>query len=194
MKNQFNLFYLLFFFVSIYVSSCSSDDDNSDPCDSVICENGGVCDTGVCSCLEGFEGDNCEITKDIETVVIQKVTITDFPQTNNGNLWDSPFSGPDIYIQIDRGSTNLYFHNSFFEDAVNTNNYEFSISAGLDITEPKSDHTFSLWDYDSNNDDDLMSFATVEDLNGQLKSRNFPTTISIPVSNFSITLEIEYIF
>lgn len=33
----------------------------SDPCKDVVCENEGTCDEGVCTCLDGFSGTNCEI-------------------------------------------------------------------------------------------------------------------------------------
>ncbi len=39
----------------LFASSCSN------PCEDVICLNGGVCDDGTCICPEGFTGDNCQL-------------------------------------------------------------------------------------------------------------------------------------
>ncbi len=33
----------------------------TDPCGDVVCNNGGICDEGICDCPEGFSGTNCEI-------------------------------------------------------------------------------------------------------------------------------------
>lgn len=35
-----------------------------EPCDEVVCQNGGVCVEGECDCPEGFLGENCEIKID----------------------------------------------------------------------------------------------------------------------------------
>lgn len=34
---------------------------NPDACKDVVCQNGGNCTDGTCSCPSGFEGSNCEI-------------------------------------------------------------------------------------------------------------------------------------
>lgn len=41
--------------VTISLSSCKTD-----PCEDIVCLNGGICDSGDCVCEPGFEGDNCE--------------------------------------------------------------------------------------------------------------------------------------
>ena len=51
MKNILKLSFLAGLFL---VFSCT------DPCEDVVCENGGTCDEGTCLCAEGYEGDNCE--------------------------------------------------------------------------------------------------------------------------------------
>jgi hypothetical protein len=48
-------------FISIYVivlyASC-----NKDKCKGVSCQNGGVCNSGKCTCATGYEGPNCTVT------------------------------------------------------------------------------------------------------------------------------------
>ncbi|MEY4877199.1 MAG: EGF-like domain [Bacteroidota bacterium] len=38
-----------------YFNSCKKD-----PCKDVVCNNGGTCVDGTCSCTSGYEGANCE--------------------------------------------------------------------------------------------------------------------------------------
>jgi len=38
-----------------YFNSCKKD-----PCKDVVCNNGGTCVDGTCSCTTGYEGTNCE--------------------------------------------------------------------------------------------------------------------------------------
>src|SRR5271156_531123 len=33
---------------------------NKDKCNNVVCQNGGACNSGNCTCLAGFEGSRCE--------------------------------------------------------------------------------------------------------------------------------------
>ncbi len=42
-------------FVSITYISC-----NRDKCKTIVCANGGVCNSGGCICTSGYEGSNCE--------------------------------------------------------------------------------------------------------------------------------------
>lgn len=52
--NISNLFVILL--LSIFVAGCVVDD-----CESIICQNDGVCVSGVCECPVGFSGPNCEV-------------------------------------------------------------------------------------------------------------------------------------
>ncbi|NOT36428.1 MAG: hypothetical protein HOP11_03510 [Saprospiraceae bacterium] len=47
--------------VMFFVSSCSKDED---PCEGVICQNGGFCEAGVCKCPPGYFGKFCETKVD----------------------------------------------------------------------------------------------------------------------------------
>ena len=42
-------------FAAVTFTSCSTDE-----CKDVVCNNGGTCITGTCSCASGYEGNNCE--------------------------------------------------------------------------------------------------------------------------------------
>ncbi|HNR56049.1 MAG TPA: calcium-binding EGF-like domain-containing protein [Flavobacteriales bacterium] len=42
---------------SLAFTGCKKDED--DPCDNVVCQNGGTCNSGSCSCASGYEGSTC---------------------------------------------------------------------------------------------------------------------------------------
>ena len=42
--------------IMFFLNSCTED-----PCENVLCLNGGTCDEGICDCPPGFSGDGCEI-------------------------------------------------------------------------------------------------------------------------------------
>ncbi len=44
------------------VLSCKKED--KDPCETVTCLNGGICDDGTCICINGFSGQLCETPPD----------------------------------------------------------------------------------------------------------------------------------
>lgn len=52
--KKFVLLFLVFGAI-IFISSCGDD------CDTVVCQNEGFCEQGVCACQAGFEGEFCEI-------------------------------------------------------------------------------------------------------------------------------------
>lgn len=42
-------------FGAVLYTSC-----NKDECKDVVCQNGGTCSAGICTCATGYEGTNCE--------------------------------------------------------------------------------------------------------------------------------------
>ena len=57
---------LLFSCLSFVVSACDEDVVDVNPCEDIICENGGTCSEGICICPEGFSGTLCEIEDVVE--------------------------------------------------------------------------------------------------------------------------------
>lgn len=51
---------LSLFSFSVLTKSCDKEEDSLDLCSNIICENNVTCENGVCSCPEGYSGDNCE--------------------------------------------------------------------------------------------------------------------------------------
>jgi len=45
-------------FVLLFTIACFTS--CSDPCEDVVCQNDGTCDDGICICVEGYMGTNCE--------------------------------------------------------------------------------------------------------------------------------------
>lgn len=56
-----SLFVIAMFTLAVY-TSCEKKPDYVyiDECENVVCENDGVCYSGLCSCVAGFEGESCE--------------------------------------------------------------------------------------------------------------------------------------
>lgn len=59
--RQFTVITILISALLIF-SSCSKDDP--DPCENVVCLNGGACVNGSCNCPEGYSGAQCETFDD----------------------------------------------------------------------------------------------------------------------------------
>lgn len=49
---------------------------NKDKCKDVVCQNGGVCNDGNCSCATGYEGTNCETKSNAKFVGVWAVSET----------------------------------------------------------------------------------------------------------------------
>lgn len=44
-------------FSAMTYTACSKDE-----CEDVVCQNGGTCADGICTCASGWEGTNCEVS------------------------------------------------------------------------------------------------------------------------------------
>jgi len=80
---------------------------DNDPCDDVVCMNGGNCISGTCECPEGWIGDFCE-TQLPQKLLITKIRVDDFPLTRqNGDSWALSWGEsntlPNVYVSVNEG-------------------------------------------------------------------------------------------
>jgi hypothetical protein len=103
MKNfkflTFAFFALMSLSTVVYMNSCKTD-----PCKDVVCQNGGTCVDGTCSCLTGYEGTNCE------TELRSKFLVAGASFTETGTTYSSFTSattnGTNTYnMTISKGAT-----------------------------------------------------------------------------------------
>lgn len=92
------LFILSFAFtLCVVVTSCSK----KDPCEDIICQNGGTCENGDCKCPVGYEGNLCQTESLPKAVNVTAIKILKIPATQkDGKPWDSDGTQPDIYPSL----------------------------------------------------------------------------------------------
>ena len=172
-----------------------------DPCESVICVNGGDCLHGSCYCPTGYYGSDCSQQYTPLKIIIDSLIITKFPfNDSTGASWDqdaSPYS-PDIYPEILLNSPLDTAYNSWFlyPDADSSFSYIFipgfdTLDVVKDFTQPTSQYTFKLWDYDyvSDSNGDLMGQI---DFTPYKSNNNFPSVISLDSAGLSLDIYISY--
>ena len=105
MKITLKLLSLLSFFalISVLPTACEKE-----PCESVFCQNGGICDDGICDCPVGFSGSICEIE---DRCITQNVQCQ-----NGGTCVDGTCNCPEGFIgtnceNFDPAKTQLFLDN-----------------------------------------------------------------------------------
>ncbi|OJW83671.1 MAG: hypothetical protein BGO69_05075 [Bacteroidetes bacterium 46-16] len=89
--------FCLFTFSLVLYSSCTQKDQ----CEDVVCNNGGVCIEGACSCLNGFTGVNCE-KSDAEKFVGLYTGVNKCNNTNHFKI--DTFVKDQVYIKMTVGN------------------------------------------------------------------------------------------
>mgnify|MGYP000908500214 FL=1 len=135
-----NVFLLISLFLMLFACSKTTQEDL---CEGVICKNGGTCINGDCSCPPGYTGTDCGQEKVPVKMRVTNITLNTFPHTDqNGAGWDV-FDGPDVYIQIKKGST-LIYKSGFIEDLATSYTY----NANAEFSDPQATYTIEVYDYD----------------------------------------------
>jgi hypothetical protein len=183
--------------VVMLIVSCSSDSGDT-PCVPIACLNGGTstADCG-CDCPTGFTGSNCDTQVTPTQVKITKIRVTKFPDTNNGNYWDTfPNSDADIYLTLENSSSVTIFDSpTYFQNATSNgvNYYDFVPTTPIIITNVLSPYFMYIYDFDAVGADELMDFYV---FNPYSSSGGFPTTKTFTNSSstFSFQLTLEYVW
>ncbi|MEO0037183.1 MAG: hypothetical protein RIQ59_394 [Bacteroidota bacterium] len=198
MKNLLKKIALLSIVMLVFGCSKDSPTPNAVPCTPIPCLNGGISTPNCgCNCPQGFTGSNCGTQITPLQVLITKIRVTKFPDTNAGGWWDTlPNSDADIYVTIQNSSsTTLYNSPTFFQDATSNgvNYYDFVPSTPIVITNVANGYVMSIYDYDTIGSDELMDFSTFYLYNS---TGGFPTTKTYTNSTgtFSFTLTLSYVW
>lgn len=173
------------------LSGCSSDSDSS--CTPIACLNGGVSNSNCgCDCPQGYTGNNCSLEITPTKITITKIRVKQFPNSASGV--DDLGTNPDLFLSLDKSSTNVYVSDSYYPDANGNGSaaYDFIMPSGIFSTSISTIFALSFWDYDDNSDNDLMntiffspytstvnlkfpSSFNIQDSNGQYKAEVFVT-------------------
>ena len=178
--------FVLTFLISIsFLNSCDKDEPTPDPCENITCLNEGVCVNGDCDCADGYSGPSCGDQITPTKIRISKIKITSFPQYDGTESWDFG-SGPDIYVMLYKGDTFIHEQPGLFENADSSQDYIYTPTSYIEISDTTAQHGLYLYDYDSGSDDDYMGgilFYPYNNTNG------FPTTMNLDAGN-GITFEL----
>lgn len=157
-----------------------------DVCDDIVCQNGGECLNGLCSCPDGYEGPACEKQVAPSEIYIETASlrVSNYPVVDsNGGGWDL-LSGADMYFIIENDGNIIYSHSPYSED-VNGSEVIFN-HPRISIANPSGWTSIKIMDFDSLDPDDLMGNLDVilyYDDNG------FPTMFSS--NDIGITIEFQ---
>lgn len=189
MKSFMKLGFVITSLALITLTSCKKDDP--DPCEGVTCLNGGACVNGSCDCADGYSGPSCADQITPTKVRISKIKITSFPQYDGGSSWDIG-SGPDIYVELLLGSTQIHEQPTMYENATSTQDYTYTPSSYIDLTDATAQYTIRLYDYDSGSAADFMGgilFYPYSNTGG------FPTTINLDAGgDVTFELTVSYVW
>jgi hypothetical protein len=135
MKNLFSKAAIII--AATLLFGCSSDNDSNDGINNV-------------ECPPGFTGQNCDIPLTPSKIRITKIRVYKFPNDDGTTGWDGPGSSPDIYLSIDKGSTNIFESSEYYPNAISDNQsyYEFMLSNPIVSNNTSDIFDIQLWDYD----------------------------------------------
>ncbi len=185
------------------VLSCSSD--SSSECIPITCLNGGLstADCG-CDCPLGYSGENCSNQITPTKIIISKIRVSIFPNTDSGgNAWDLSSGAADISMIVSRDNSGaaiaIWTATTYYPDVVSNgvNFYDFTPLTPIEVTQVSIPHYIELLDYDG-----ADTFPSANDTMGVIafypyvQANGFPTTItlandSLPL-RFELTLSYEW--
>ncbi|WMX17493.1 hypothetical protein [Aureispira sp. CCB-E] len=139
-------------------------------------------------CPTGFTGPTCNVELEPKKITIQGVRVILFrSHDDNGWPWDFG-SDADIYLTI-TGNGNFLLETSVKSNASSTANHHWSCS--IPIYDPEEFMGFTLFDFDSGSNDDLIG-----SLFSKLYSegQGFPSVLKFNNSSMRVELDVTYEF
>jgi hypothetical protein len=98
---QFLIMKKIWFLASLSLLIINYSCSKKDPCEDIVCKNGGTCESGTCKCPTGYEGATCETESLPKSIKVSGIKITKWPATkSDGSKWDTDNSNPDIFPLI----------------------------------------------------------------------------------------------
>ncbi|MEP7267201.1 MAG: calcium-binding EGF-like domain-containing protein [Saprospiraceae bacterium] len=184
---------ILFLSIVLFSTSCSK----KDPCEGVICQNNGICETGTCNCPTGYEGTFCELESAPKKVKVSSIKVLKIPQTKpDGTNWDTDGTNPDIFPVVYTMKTDGKTVDQVYwvSNLINTNakisgQPAFSIILpALEFTDVNKLFAIFLFDKDGNTEES-MGPGIIFNLKNDIKGR--PSTITIDCTNCLLAFELD---
>lgn len=168
---------------------CSKDENSLSPCDVVLCDNGGTCLNGACICSTGFEGEFCQNQITPSKISLDKITVHEFPQSNNGVPWD-PNTGPDLWIALVHDAKEILQWGEIKYNASHDSIYVFNVPEFV-FDKINEEHRIIINDVDGGPQGFVgmagVSFTPYSDTN------NFPSSIQLSNDKeFVVELSLKY--
>lgn len=148
------------------------------------------------TCETGYTGSSCTTEKTPTSMTITKIEVNRFePRNSSGFTWDvtSAAGYADIFIDLKLGSQIVWQSPVYYASAYYLNTYTFTPTSPITISNPTSDYTLSMYDFDGASANDFMNSYTT---NIYRKGENFPSKIILTnsINNYSYTLYVTYNF
>ena len=177
--------------VLLLFSACKKEEESS-PCDGVICLNGGYCANGACVCASGYTGADCSQQVTPTAIRVNSIKVTSFPATDGGAGWDLT-SGPEILPVMRLGSTTIWTSPVYYPNADPSLDYTFTPNPTFNLTSLAEQYSLILYDWDDPDADDFMGGVNFTP-SGMISG--FPTTLVLAPSGGSVTftLNVSYIW
>lgn len=190
---------------TLIISSLGCSKDSTSDCIPITCLNGGTSNSDCgCNCLQGYTGKNCSNQITPSKIIISKIRVKYFPNTDNGSTWDISLpsannSYPDVYVSLSMLDTVIYNSTIYYTNVISdgSNNFDFVPSTPISITSVNSSFIINLFDYDgsdsniNDNVDDLMAYKV---FNLYSSTGGFPSTLTIEDNSkpFAVELSLSY--
>jgi len=161
----------------------------NDKCEGIVCLNGGTCEKGLCKCTQGFTGDLCEIEVKPVSIKLTKIKIIGWPASNGGTAWDE-YDGPDLYVKIKQGTTEIYKHHKSEYNVPEDKKFELiPLSDKIPVLDPDKEYTIELWDDDLDEGKNDQKLQVTTAFKPYQVNKRFPEVIT--VKSFLWDLQIE---